>query len=257
MMYIDKCAYTNKLVNVHPLEKLIFAICTMLVCLTAKSMIIPVITVILMAVISVFAARIPIKFYAKLMLIPLSFIILGVLSIAINIINNADTVLWSISIYGKQIGITGQSLDYSVRLLLKSFGTVSCLYFLSLTTPLIDIISILRKLKFPEIFLELMSLIYRLIFIFVRIAGKIHTSQASRLGYSSLKNQYRSLGQLISCLFIRSYKNVNDLFTSLESRCYTGKLNVLEKQYKYAVSNFILIIIIEISLIFVEIISKT
>ncbi|OGH98837.1 MAG: cobalt ECF transporter T component CbiQ [Candidatus Melainabacteria bacterium GWF2_32_7] len=256
MIYIDKCAYTNRLTNIHPLEKLMFVALTMIICLTSSSIIIPVLIVLMMSFITIFKAGIPYKFYLKLMLIPLSFLFLGVISVTMNIIDNPDKALWSINMLGVHFGVTHQSIVYSAKLFLRSFGSVSCLYFLSLTTPLVDIISVLRKLKFPEIFLELVSLIYRLIFILVRIAGRIHTSQSSRLGYSTLKNQYRSLGHLISRLFILSYKKVNDLFVSLESRCYTGQLNVIEKQYKFSYRCISFIILIEASLIFLELLSR-
>ena len=256
MMYIDKCAYTNRLANVHPMEKLAFVALTMTICLSANSIHIPVLIILIMSLLTLFKAGIPYKFYIKLMLIPLSFLFLGVISVAVNIIQNPPEALFSISLFGKHFGITQESLFYSARLFFKSFGSVSCLYFLSLTTPLVDIVSVLRKLKFPEIFLELMSLIYRLIFILIRIAGRIHTSQTSRLGYSILKNQYRSLGQLVSRLFILSYKKVNDLFVALESRGYAGQLNVLEKQYKLSPKFISFIVIIEISLVFLELFSR-
>jgi cobalt/nickel transport system permease protein len=83
----------------------------------------------------------------------------------------------------------------------------------------------------------------------VMIAGQIHTSQTSRLGYSTFRNQFRSMGQLISSLFIISYKKVNGLFMALESRCYNGKMNVLEKKYKFSPVNIIMIMAIELSLV--------
>ena len=256
MIYIDKCAYSNKLAHVHPLEKFVFVALTMVICLTSNSILIPVAIMIIMSFLTVFKAGIPFKFYLKLMLIPFSFLFLGIISIAINILHNPNEALFSINIFGIYTGVTHQSLIYSSKLFFRSLGSVSCLYFLSLTTPLVDIVSVLRKFKFPEIFLELMSLIYKLIFILIRIAGKIYSSQSSRLGHSTLKNQYRSLGQLVSRLFILSYKKVNDLFISLESRGYTGSLNVIEKQYKFSFKYIAFIVLIEAALIFLQIISK-
>ena len=256
MIYIDKCAYTNRLTHVHPLEKFVFVALTMAICLTSNSILVPITIMTIMSYLTIFKAGIHFKFYLKLMLIPFSFLVLGILSIAINIIPNPNEALASINIFGSHYGITHQSLIYSTKLFFRSLGSVSCLYFLSLTTPLVDIISVLRKFKFSEIFLELMSLMYRLIFILIRIAGRIYSSQSSRLGHSTLKNKFKSLGALASRLFILSYKNVNDLFISLESRCYSGSLNVIEKQYKFSFKYIAFIVLIEVSLLFLQIISK-
>jgi cobalt/nickel transport system permease protein len=79
---------------------------------------------------------------------------------------------------------------------------------------------------------ELMSLIYRFIFVLLETADTMFTAQSSRLGYVDLKTSYRSLGALVSTLFVRAYKRSTDLYTSLESRGYDGDLNVLEEPFQ-------------------------
>ena len=256
MIYIDKCAYTNKLTEVHPLEKFIFALATITVCLTADTYIIPCLVVAIMAYLTIFRAGIPLKFYIRLMILPLGFLVLAVSSVAINVVQSNENIIWQFNVFNYTLGITDKSFDYSLLLLMRSFGAASCLYFLSLTTPLVDIMSILRRAKVPELFIELMTLIYRLIFILIMNAGRTHTSQTSRLGYSTLKNQYRSLGHLVSSLFINSYRKINDLFIALESRCYNGTMNVLEKEYKICPLHIILIILVEATLVYLEIITN-
>lgn len=242
MLNIDKCAYSNKLINVHPMEKFIFIIVTIIVCLSSNSVITPVFILFSVSLLTIFAARTPFRFYIKLMLIPFSFLLLGVITILVEIkISPAIT-----------FSITPQSIDTASKLFLRALGSSSCLYFFSLTTPLIDITAILKKTKCPEIIIELISLIYRLIFILIDITGRIHTSQSSRLGYSSLENQYRSLSQLISSMFVLSYKKAHDLFVSLESRCYNGNINVLEKHYRLSAKNIMFIVFLECVFIVLE-----
>jgi len=250
MIYIDKCAYTNRLKDIHPLEKILFAIATMIVNLAANSIFISIVSILMMGWITVYKAKTSLKLYFQLMLAPLGFLVLSTVTIMIIIIpSHVNEALVSLSLFKINFGVTPQSLEMAVKLFFRSLGAVSCLYFLSLTTPLVDIVSILRKLKLPEIFLELMSLIYRLIFILVEIIGRVYVSQSSRLGYSTLKNQFRSLSGLVSCLFSHSYKKANDMFIALESRCYDGKLRVLEKQYKLRKANIVYIILIELMLL--------
>ena len=74
------------------------------------------------------------------------------------------------------------------------------LYFLALTTPMTEIITVLHKLKVPVIITELMVLIYRFIFVFMETATTIRRAQLSRSGYVSMKSSFRSLSRLSSAL---------------------------------------------------------
>ena len=136
-----------------------------------------------------------------------------------------------------------ESIIESVKVLFRSLAAVSCLYFLSLSTPIVELLSVLRKLKVPKLFIELMSLIYRFIFIILDTVNMIYISQNSRLGYSNLKTGYNSLGKLIGSLFLSSYKRSQDMYTALESRCYDGDINVIENTYKISYVNIFMIII--------------
>lgn len=96
---------------------------------------------------------------------------------------------------------------------------------------MVDLFSVLRKLRLPKLMIEMMDLIYRFIFVLLETAGTMYTAQNSRLGYVNLVSGYRSMGSLVSALFIRSYKRSNELYTSLEARGYDGELRVLEEKY--------------------------
>ena len=147
------------------------------------------------------------------------------------------------------MGCTYFSILTAARLFFKSLASVSCLYFLTLTTPIFEILSVLKKLKVPKLFVELMGLIYRFIFVLLDTANMIYISQNSRLGYSTLKTGFNSLGKLIANLFISSYKRSQDIYTAMESRCYDGDINLLENNYTYSYKNISLIIVVEIVLI--------
>lgn len=248
MIYIDNCAYNNLLKDNHPIEKMLFALLTMIVCLSSPTIVVPILVLILMSYMIIKKAGIPGKFYFHMMLIPFSFIVLGLISIVLGVINNPAEAVISLNLFDYNIGITKLGLEQAKLLFFRSFGTISCLYFLALTTPIIDIASVLRKLKLPEIYIELMILIYRVIFILITIVGRTYNAQAARLGYSSIKNQYRSLGFLVSSLFVHAYSKTNNLFVALESRCYTGTLNVLEKEYILNRKYLMYIVLLDLSL---------
>ncbi|KHO61200.1 cobalt ABC transporter permease [Thermoanaerobacter sp. YS13] len=247
-MLIDSYAYTNRMYNVHPVEKLLFAFLTMILCFEFDAYT-NIAVIILIFVITVFKAKIPAKVYIKLMLIPFSFLIISIITLIINVIGNKSAALISFNIFGVTLGITAQGINTAVILFFRALAIVSCLYFLVLTTPVVDIINILKKLKIPSLFLELLQLIYRFIFVLTQAANEIYISQNSRLGYATLKNGYRSLGLLIFSLFIKSYKNSEDLYVTLEARGYNGEIKVLSKDYKFCYKNIIFIALIELILI--------
>ncbi len=256
MIVFDKYAYFNKLSKVDPFEKFIFAVLTMGILLGYNSILISTIVLVLMALIIIFKIGIPIKFYFKIMSIPIAFLAMGILTVLFNIVDVNSEIIFQFALFKKHLGITYSSLNSAGNLFLVSLSSVSCLYFLSLSTPVVDIISVLRKLKIPKLFIELMSLVYRFIFVLIDTGEKIYTSQNSRLGYSKLGLKFKSTGLLASVLFVRSFKRSNDLYLALESRCYDGEIRVLEEEFPTSILNYILIAIFEIMLIIIGIVYK-
>ena len=252
MISIDKLAYISGLKKVNPMEKFIFAFATIIICIVLNNMTDSIIILLLMSAITVFKGKIPFKNYIEFMSVPLVFLIFSVFTIAINVVGNGERVIFSINILNIKLGCTYDSALTATRLFSKAIASVSCLYFLTLSTPVFEVLSVLTKLKVPKLFVELMGLIYRFIFVLLDTANMIYISQNSRLGYSTLKTGFNSLGQLITTLFISSYKRSQDIYTAMESRCYDGDINLLENNYTYSYKNISLIIVVELVLIIIN-----
>lgn len=252
MLPIDRYAYCNGLSNVHPGEKFTFAVITLIICLGASDILTSLVIILIMAGAVIFRAGIPPAFYFKLITIPISFLVIGILTIAISVTRAGEGFLYAVSFGNFTVGVTGQSIMTAANLFFKSLGAVSCLYFLSLTTPMVEIILILKRLRVPVIFIELMTLIYRFIFVLMETAGQMYTAQSSRLGYRSLRLAYASLSQLIANLFIKAYSRANALSVTLMSRCYSGELNVLEPQYIISRKNILLIAAMDMALVLIS-----
>lgn len=242
MILIDKYAYCNKIQGIHPMEKFFFSMGTLIFCLTLNSFWVSSLVVMVMGALLIFYVGIPAKFYLKIMTLPVSFLILSLLTIAVDFASSSHTFLYSFLLGKWYIGLTAQGIAICTSLFFRAMAAVSCLYFLSLTTPIVEIVSILRKFRVPELFLELMSLIYRFIFVLLETGDKIYTSQSARLGYSDLRKSYNSLGHLGGNLFIRAFKRSQDLYSALEARGYQGQLRVMEKEYDLSFGNLGLII---------------
>lgn len=249
MINIDKYAYMSRFKHINPMKKFIFALLTLGVCLWANSILTSCIIILIMGGITVFKGGTPISLFIKLMLVPMSFLIIGVLTIAINVSDHQSIFLFSTAIAGTHIGVSQTGIQDAMRLFFKAMGSVSCLYYLSLGTPMVDILAVLRRLKVPKLMVEMMGLIYRFIFVLLETADTMVTAQNSRLGYTSLSTGFRSLGALASTLFVRAYKRSDELYTALEARGYDGELNVLEEKFEARWTEYILPMAINLLLI--------
>lgn len=228
MIVVDKLCYSSKLRYVNAGEKFAFSLITLLFCVLCRSILCAVIILIAMGILTVKIGGTPFSRYRNLMAIPLTFILLSTLAI---IVNFSHTPLDAFAIPLGSIYITGswQGIFRAFQLIVTAMAAVSCLYFLSLTTPMTDILTVMRKLHCPALFLELMLLIYRYLFVLLEIASAIMTSQRSRLGNKDMKTSYQSFSQMISVLFIRAMKKSNALFDAMESRCYDGRILFLSE----------------------------
>lgn len=249
MIYLDKYAYFNNIKDIHPFEKFIFVILTLIIVLSSNSLVLSIIVFSLISLIIFFIAKIPLKFYFKLLLLPIYFLIAGVLTIAVNEIKTGQSAIFSFMIFNTKIGMTQASFYVALRLFFKALGSVSCLYFLALTVPMVEIINILKTLKLPKLFIELMTIIYRFIFVLLDTFDRIHTSQASRLGYKNIPASFKSMGKLVASLFIITLKKSEDVYNALESRSYNGEFNFLTKEYSFSIINIISILSIDSLLI--------
>lgn len=168
----------------------------------------------------------PLKLYLKLLLAPVGFAVVGILIIAF--FSGSGQELLSFKFLGYPLSVRKDGLELALLVLARSISGMCCLYFLALTTPMIELFALLKASKLPESFIELSMLIYRYIFVFLDMALSIRYAQTVRLGYSSFSRSLHSLGMLGSTLFIRSWEQGDKLFLAMNSRCYDGKMTLFE-----------------------------
>jgi len=128
MISIDKLAYISKLKKVNPMEKFIFSMVTMLVCISLNNIIDSIIILLLMSVITVIFGKIPFEIYIKMLLLPVAFLIVSIFTIAINVVGVSIDVIFSFSIYNIKLGCTYDSILTATRLFFKSLASVSFVF---------------------------------------------------------------------------------------------------------------------------------
>lgn len=231
MSGIDKYAYNSRISDVKASSKLLFALSMMLVCLAFSSDVVSLLIIVTMSAATVLMGGYAFGKYIKLLSVPLAFLVTGVITVIINRLPEAGGALISVRLFGGIYGVSYASLKTGINIFLKSFGAVTCLYFFSLNTPMNSFLSLLRR-KAPGIFVELMELTYRFIFIVWDEAQRMHTAQASRLGYEGFRNSMSSLGELAATVFIRALRRVDRINVALESRGFEGNFDFLTEEEK-------------------------
>lgn len=228
MIVIDKLCYQSKLRYENPGEKFAFALITLCICVMSRSIAVACIVLAVTGILTVWKGGIPVSRYLKFLTIPLAFLLLSTLAIVLNF-KKTPLDLFAIQLGSWYLTSSRAALQYAGQLILTALSSVSCLYFLAFSTPMPDILEVLRRLHCPKLLIELMLLIYRFIFILLNTASAISVAQECRLGNKDYKTALNSFGKLGSVLMIRAMSRSNRLYDAMEARCYDGSIHVLSE----------------------------
>ena len=221
---LDSYAHYNDLKDMNTFFKVIFAITTMLVSLISTSPVVPVLIALFISFLIVFQAKIPWKFYLKFLSVPFLF---GLITfIFMSLFFGVGAHILDLGIFN--LAITEDGFNLGLLTFSRVLAGFTCMSFLALTIPMTELFSELERLKIPQIVMELAMLMYRYIFIFLDEGLNMYHAQETRLGYSSLKKSFKSMGMLGSNLFIRTWVKGEQAHIAMESRCYNGSLKTLK-----------------------------
>lgn len=226
-MLIEQSAYANRWRRVSPAAKATFALCGIVASFVAATPLAAVAVVCLLAVVTWVGAGIPVGRYLRVAAPALFFLATSCLSLALSLGSNADSGALSLH-------LTPDGLQKVAEVSSRSLGALAALLFLVLTTPLIDLIALLRRLKTPEVLLEIMVLCYRMLFVFSEAVRDTLTAQSARLGYATSRLALRSLGGLAANLTVQVWQRAHALHIAAQARNNDGPLRFLEPKFANA-----------------------
>lgn len=226
---IDYYAYTSGMRSWNPSFKILISLFFLICVVAMDSMAVSALVLFTMAFFVAGKGGLGIGRYLSLMMVPFIFIFLSSIAIAFD---------FSFGVKGEYIlhlgffyiSATKSSLLSAAALVLKAFSAVSCLYMMTLTTPMGEIVAFFRKVHCPKILIELMYMIYRFIFILLDAQHRMAVAARSRMGYCDLRTSWYSFGSIFSNLLVISLKRANAYYDAMESRCYDGDLRFLEEE---------------------------
>lgn len=225
---LDYYAQSNALRDVNCYLKLALGMGAIFICVASPAPIAPLFIIITLSAITLAFAKIPVRVYVELLHIPVIFAFSSV--IVILFLSGGGGPIFTFTVANVPLTITTGSANLASLVLVRTFGGMCGLFFIALTTPMIEIFSVMHKLRFPPVVVDLSMLIYHFIFVFIAQTIAIHNAQTIRHGYTSFKRSLNSMAMLGAMLFIRGWKEAEDLLIAMDSRCYDGKLELPGQQ---------------------------
>lgn len=216
---IETAAYASRWRTVAPAAKALFALAGMMAAWIARG---PAMLALLAAVLvlaALLGARVPPRTYLAVAMPPLGFLLLSCL-----------TMLVGPDAHGHW-GWNGAMLPAVAHTALRSLGVLAALLGLVLTTPMPDLLALLRRLRTPELLLDLMALCYRMLFVLRQAWDEGVTAQGARLGYRGWRHAWRSTGLLAGQMAVQVWQRAAALQMAAEARGYQGTLRFLPAVY--------------------------
>ena len=229
MLHIDQMAYCSKLRKENASLKVCFAIAMLFIAIAFPSIAGGIVLTGFMGIVTVRIGGVALRQYFHYLCVPASFIALSVLAIIVHI-SRTPVSDYAVSIGGLYLSTGREELLEGLSLCGTALSGVSCMYFMAFTTPFTDLIQVLNQFHCPSLFIELLMLTYRFLFILLEIGRQLVISGKSRLGNRTLKTAVRTSGAVFSVLFLRAFNKASILYDAMESRCYDGKIQVIYEE---------------------------
>jgi cobalt/nickel transport system permease protein len=188
-----------------------------------------------MFIISVYVTGISRRVFGRLLLAEGTFLLLTTIGVVLSVSLTEPHQFsdWAWRVGPVWISTSIDALYQAANLIARALGAAAAMNFVALSTPLIDLIALFRRWHIPVILIDVMTLIYRFIFVLLESLNRIYQAQDSRLGYhTSYFRAMNSAALLGSRLFIDAFQRSRHLQIALESRGYDGgDLRVLPTTY--------------------------
>lgn len=209
-VYMEQYAYASNIRGSNASLKTAFSVAVLLLCVAFDSAFVSAFVILSMMAVTVGIGKVRLSDYIRLLGIPLFFIVFG----------------------GIALIFTTHDAGRAACVTLRALGGVSAFYFLILSTPVGEILGVLRKCRLPKLFIELMYLIYRFIFVLTDVWNSMNTSARARLGYVDYRTSLRTFGGIAGNLLVLAMRRADAFYNAMESRCYAGDLCFLEESKK-------------------------
>ncbi|MBB3195492.1 CbiQ family ECF transporter T component [Roseateles terrae] len=240
-MTLERLAYASPWRHIAPSAKALFCSCAMAAAWIAATPVAAIGLALLLAVITLGGARTPWRAYLRVLTAPVGFLALSCVTMLVTVSPGFSAASAAASTSASASAFpTGSGLAWRIapELLPQVLMTVSraaalctALLLLVLSTPLGDLLGLMRRLRVPPLLLDLMVLAYRMQAVLGEAWSDGLTAQRSRLGYGGRRQALRSMALLISCLAVQVWARASALQAAADARNATDELRFLTPQW--------------------------
>ena len=233
-MLIDRFAYGNRLRHTDPALKTAIALAVLGLCLVLNTPAASLFALGWMSLLTVAVARIPARVFAGILLGESTFLALATVGIAVTVAAAPPPVetLWRVHFGVLWIFGTAGGMSAAAHTVARAVGATAAMNFLALTTPLVDLVELMRRRRVPDALIDITATVYRATFLLLDNFNQIYTAQQCRLGYISARRSMHSAALLGGNLFIKTFQKGKRLQLALDARGFDGNLRVLPAQYR-------------------------
>ena len=226
MLMLDTLAANSGLRSVSPGLKTAFSVLVLLLCVGAADALVGIAVAASMAALMWLLGKVTPGRIFQLLRIPMVFLVVSCAVILLEP-GRGSFGIWQLQVGNLWLCVTRDSLHRAVTLFFQAMGAVTCLYFLSTSTPMPQLIEVLHRCHVPQLVIELMYLIYRYLFVLLDVQQKLTTAASARLGYAGVRRSVSTAGRVSGALLSSSFRRSSLCFDAMESRGYDGRLAFL------------------------------
>jgi cobalt/nickel transport system permease protein len=177
------------------------------------------------------ASRLPIGFFVKRvwLFIPI-FTLIVVAPATLSIVTHGDVVLELWSWHGTPQGITSQGLESAGLVVSRVAVSISLVLLLTLTTPWTRLLAALRSVGVPRIFILVIGMAYRYIFLLLGTVTDMYEARKSRMvGAQRHDDRARQfVTASAGALFGKSSQLADEVHQAMVARGYRGDAQTLD-----------------------------
>jgi len=170
-------------------------------------------------------SRLPIGYVLKRSLVILPFVIMVVVFVPFF---RQGQVVVSYDIGAWHLAVTYEGLSVLVNVIIKSWLSILCLIVLSSSTRFEELLHGMYRLQVPHVFVQITSFMYRYVFVLTDQAMRMQMARDSRNFGLNRRNIFKTLGNMIGMLFLRSYERAERIYAAMLSRGYSGDIVVVK-----------------------------
>jgi cobalt/nickel transport system permease protein len=133
--------------------------------------------------------------------------------------------------FGHEVGLTRQGLTGAALLVLRVATSTSLVILLTLTTPWPKLLAALRALFVPQVFVLVIGMAYRYIFVLLAIVEDMYVSRRARTVSTSkdTKSDRRFVGASAGALFGKAHELSEEVHQAMLARGFTGEAKTLDR----------------------------